>query len=162
MRGRGVFAALAGVLAIALVGVGCGGGGGDGGSVEVTATTPLSKAAFVKKAEAVCEENYLRVKKGYEAFVKAHGGPKNAFADPETSNEYGQDVVIAEKKKTLEELEGLGAPKSEEKKFKELLEAYDEGIQVGEEEPPQVMSSTGVFAYATHVAEGLGLKSCRY
>jgi len=161
MRGRGLLAVLAVACAIALVGVGCGGGGSDESS-EVTATTELSKATFAKKAEAICQENYERVKKDYEAFVKKNGGSENAFSDPERSEEYGQDVIIAQKKKTVEELEALGTPKGEEKKFGELLEAYEEGIQVGEEEPSLVMTGQGVFPYATHIAEGMGLKSCRY
>lgn len=163
MGGRGLLAMLVGALAIALVGIGC--GGSDSGSAEgsqVSADAQLSSKAFTKKAEVVCTKNYERVKKGYEGFTKAHGGPENAFDDPDVSAEYANDVILAEKKKTVEELEALGAPKGDEEKYEELIEAYDEGIEVGEEDPQKVMSSTGVFAYATSVAQGLGLESCRY
>jgi hypothetical protein len=157
MWGRGAFIGVAGVLAVALVGVGCG-----GGSSELVANVELSKPTYMKKAEAVCKKNYEKVREGYESFVKSHGGPENAFKDPADSAKYAEDVVVGEKKKTVEELKALGAPKGEEDQVEAIVEAYEEGIEVGEENPVQVMSSNGVFAYATYVAEEYGLESCRY
>jgi hypothetical protein len=161
MRGRGLVWVLAGALAVVAFGVGC--GSGDGGdSSQVTATVVLAKPAFIKKAEVVCTKNYERVKKDYEEFVKANGGPENAFGDPDSKTEYAETVILPQKEKTVEELRALGAPKGDEKQVGELIDAYEEGIEVGEEEPLKVMSSQGVFAYATFVASGYGLTSCRY
>jgi hypothetical protein len=160
MRGRGLSVALIGALAIALVGIGC--GGGDGGGSQVVANTEISKQTYLKKAEAICKRNYTNVKSGYEAFVKEHGGPENSFDEPEKQAEYVESVIVPEKKKTVEELKALGSPSGEEKKVGAIVEAYEEGIEVAEEEPQRAMSSQGVFAYATHVAQEYGLENCIY
>ena len=162
MRGRGLLVVLAGAMALALVGAGCGGGDSGAEGSAASAEVHPTKKAFLKQAEAVCVKNYERVKKEYEAFVNANGGPKNAFEEPDTTAEYVDDVIVPEKKRTVEELKALGAPTGDEKAVGEIIEAYEEGIEVAEEDPERATTSTGVFAYATHVAEEYGLKSCLY
>jgi hypothetical protein len=160
MAGRALSLALVGVLAIAAAGIGC--GGDDGGSSQVNATVEITKPTFLKKAEAVCTKNYENVRAGYEDFIKKNGGPENAFNDPAAEAEYVDTVIVVEKKKTVEELAALGAPSGDEEEVEEILDAYDEGIEVAEDDPEAAMSSQGVFAYATSLAEKYGLENCRY
>ena len=159
MRGRGLLGVLVGALAIALVGIGCGGGDGSG---QAVANVEVSKPTYMKKAEAVCKKNYEKVRLGYENFVKENGGPENSFDEPAKEAEYVETVIVPEKKKTVEELKALGAPSGDEQEVDEIVEAYEEGIEVAEENPQAAMSSTGVFAYASNVAKEYGLKSCLY
>jgi len=151
---------LVGAFAIAAIGIGCGSDSDD--SSQVNATVVVAKPTFLKKAEAVCTRNYENVKAGYEDFVKKNGGPENAFDDAESQAEYVDTVIIPEKEKTIEELQELGAPEGDEQQVEEILDAYEEGIDVAEEDPQAAMSSQGVFAYATSVAEKYGLENCRY
>jgi hypothetical protein len=160
MRGRGLILTFVGALAIAAIGVGCGSDSSD--SSQVSASAEITKPTFLAKADAICNRNYENVKAGYEDFTKENGGPESAFDNAESRAEYVDTVIVPEKKETVEELEELGAPSGEEQKVEELLNAYEEGIEVAEEDPERAMATGGVFAYASSVASKYGLENCRY
>ena len=71
-------------------------------------------------------------------------------------------VNLVDKTNTVEQLAAPGAPSGDEDQVEEILDAYDEGIEVAEDDPEAAMSSQGVFAYATSLAEKYGLENCRY
>ncbi len=157
MRGRGLILTFVGALAIAAIGVGC----GDSGDSS-QASDEITKPTFIAKADAICNRNYENVRAEYEDFTKENGGPENAFNDEQRRAEYVDTVIVPEKKETVEELQELGAPSGEEQKVEELLDAYEEGIEVAEEDPERAMATGGVFVYASSVASKYGLNNCRY
>jgi hypothetical protein len=156
MRGRGFVAVLIGVLAIAAVGAGCGGGESD-----ATAGDQLSKAVYLKKADAVCLRNWEEVKNDYNKFVKAHGGRDVAFDDIDSITEYVDTVVIPNKEQLLDELREVGTPSGGEEKVNAILAAYEEGIDVAEEDPERAAVGEGVFWYAADLAQKYDLRNCR-
>jgi hypothetical protein len=156
MRGRGLIAVLIGVLAIAVAGAGCGGGGES----DATADDQLSKALFLKKANAVCLRNQEEVTDDYNEFVETHGGPETAFGDVDSITEYVDTVMIPSKEQLLDELRELGAPSGDEEKVDAILAAYEEGIEVAEEDPERAVNE-GVFQYVASLARKYALGNCR-
>lgn len=157
MRGRGLFAVLIGVLAIAAIGAGCGGGGES----DATAGDQQSRPVFLKKGNAVCLRNWEEVKDDFNKFLKAHGGSKAAFADIDSITEYVDTVVIPNKEQLLDELRELGAPSGDEEKVDAIIAAYEEGIDVAEEDPERAAVGEGVFWYAADLAKKYQLRNCR-
>ena len=156
MRGRGFVAVLISALAIAVVGAGCGGGESD-----ATAGEQLSWATYLKKGNAACLRNWNEVKADYGKFVKAHGGPDAAFGDADSITEYVDTVIVPHKEELLDELRELGTPTSEGEKADEIIAAYEEGVEVAEEDPERAAVGEGVFWYAAELAKKAELRNCR-
>lgn len=138
---------------MATLGSGCGGGG--------TTTPVIAKAAFVRRANTICARTYDRVRASYLSFVKGVGS--DVFSQPAKVREYADGVLVPAKKRELEELRALGAPREEEDEVGTILEAYEEGIERAERDPhAAVLSTFGVFVKATELAKKYGLEECRY
>jgi hypothetical protein len=154
---------LAGALAVAAVGFGCGGSSGSDGSTEVTASADVVKPTYIKKADAVCKQANIRIEDGWEDFVKSRGGdPTVAFDGKDAENEFATTVVLPGKQWQVDHMAELTAPEEDQKEVEAILAAYQEGIDVGEEDPNRVTSTQGVFKYAAKTAENYGLRECRW
>lgn len=159
MRGWSAVGVLAGVLAIVAIGAGC---GGDG-SAQVTASAEVEKPTYLKKAEAVCKQTNVRIQEGWEKFVKSKGGdPVKAFEGEDAENEFATTVILPEKQQQVDEMAELTAPEADQKEVESIVAAYQEGVDVGEDDPQAVMSAQGVFKYAAKQAEDYGLRECRW
>lgn len=122
-----------GGIAVALlllgVGVGCGGGGGDDTTSEIT------KAQFVKKADAIC--NDFRDKR--LAAAEKEFNPKLAEVGvvnseiKELGNKLLTESVIPLLNEQQEALEGLGAPAGDEEKVETMMDNLDKAIGEFEE-----------------------------
>lgn len=161
-------------LALALIAVGCGSGedsssgtGGGGGETSSDQTASLSKAEFIKQADAVCSKGKKEVEAQFAAYLKknkiegigAKGEPR-----PE-AEERKADVVLTigvpAYRKQLEEIDALPAPAGDEATVEEFVSAAEEGVEVVEEEPKAVFDGTSkAFAEADKVAKGYGFKVC--
>lgn len=152
---RPLLLVLAGLLAFALAAIGC------GDSEEGLRTVQIPKEAFIKQFDATCAKAYNRVKAGFQAFVKGPGTGK--FTTAKEIRLYAGTVLVPAKRREVEELRALGAPSGDEGQVEAIVEAYEEGIERAEESPRDaVVSSAGVFAEATRLAEAYGLEDCRY
>ena len=158
MRGWRAILALAGALAVAGIGIGCG-----DGSTEVTASAEVDKPTYLKKADAVCNQANARTERGWEDFVKSKGGdPTEAFEGKAAENEFATTVVLPQKQWQVDELKKLTAPEADRDEVEAILDAYQEGIDVGEADLDAVTSVQGVFKYAARTAEKFGLRECRW
>jgi hypothetical protein len=159
MRGWRAILVVAGVLAVGAIGLGC----GSDGSTEVTASADVEKPTYLKKADAVCKQANIRIEDGWEDFVKSKGGdPTAAFEGQDAENEFATTVVLPGKQWQVDEMAKLTAPEEDAKEVEAILAAYQEGIDVGEEDPSRVTSTQGVFKYAAKTAENYGLRECRW
>ncbi len=121
----------------------------------------ISKSAFLKRADAICQQAYDRVAEGFRRFVR--GRKDEAFADIDSIRRYADTVLLPAKRQQLEELRALGAPSEDEDQVEAILDAYEDGIQLAEDDPRAAVTSTfGVFVEATELAEEYGLENCRY
>lgn len=160
-----------GVLALAGSGCGAGsggdaGGGGAGGAAlsssevaESVTTASISKAAFVKQADAICEKREKQIQADFLVYAK-----ENKDVKEPTEADYTAliDAVLAPNiEKEVEEIEQLGAPAGDEDEVGEILAARIEGLNHVESSPKTVIDSNeDIFAEASKLAKAYGLKSC--
>ena len=143
---------VAGALAALSIAAGCGGGDSDSGGGEI------SKAAFIKKADAICAKNNERMAKASVALIK-----RKNFANP-TRAEYEAVVdkaLVPGVKREVEELKALGAPNGDEDVVNSMITALEEGVETAERDPKAVStSSDAIFGIASRLAGEYGLKVC--
>lgn len=138
----------------ALLLVGCGGGGAE-------STGALSKAQFLKKGNAICAKGTKEFGKGDVAFWNQHGGPRSN-ASQALTNELQLTVALPIRKRELREIRALGLPKGSEHYVEKMLDAWEEGIQTGEEEPVRLDSGGPKYAFYKTYSMGIdyGLEKC--
>jgi hypothetical protein len=150
-----IFAALIGALAIVLVATGCGGGGD---STEVTAAS-ISKAQFIKQAEAICESGNKQLQIDFAAFLKNNAGIEHPTEA--TYAELVNTVVAPDIEREVEELRELGAPSADLDQVQAMLDAREESVALAEEDPQAVThNSEKVFAKASKLAKEYGMETC--
>ncbi len=143
----------AGILILALIVAGCGGGGGD-------ETSTISKSAFIKKADAVCEKGSQRMVAAFTAFLKKE---KSAVKHPSQASkeEMVGEVLVPSVKQEIKELQALGAPSGDEDRVGEIIKALEEGLETAESNPEAVVSSSdAVFGISSRLAKEYGLEVC--
>jgi len=154
MSGRGAFAVLAGVLASVVLMVGCGGGDSE----TAVAESSISKAEYVKKAEAVCKKGNEELEADFAAFVRKAGNAKPTDA---LYTSLFEEVVEPNVSAELEALRELDVPEGDADKVEEMLAAREESIALAEEEPKAIIQdSEKVFGSSTKTAKAYGLKAC--
>lgn len=146
-------ALLAAFVALALIGAGC----GSGSSTE--STSSLTKAEFVKQGNAICAKGSEEINEGFEEFVKENGLSKKKAPPKAVQEEAVETVLIPKISKELESIRALGPPDEE---AEAVLDAAEEALEKGEEDPIQFVKeeSTGPFAKANKLAREYGLTKC--
>jgi len=143
---------LLGLVSVLLVAAlaGC---GSDGD--ETTAAT-VSKAQFIKQADAVCDKTEGRQLKRIEEFQKRQlpPGPK---AERELVAFAGVPPLAIE----AEELEELPLPSSGGDEAEAFIDAFRAGVAKAEEDPASMLSEKAYpFVRATELAREFGFKVC--
>jgi hypothetical protein len=151
---RGI-ALVAGALIAALIVVGCGGGDSDDVS-----TSAVSKAAFAKKADAICEKGTKRLAVAFAAYFKRE---KSAVGNQSQAEE--EDLVrrllVPSVRREVKEFQALGAPSGDEDQVGEIVKALEEGLETAESNPAAVVSSSdAVFGISSRLAKEYGLEVC--
>jgi hypothetical protein len=169
-----MLAATALVLAVA----GCGGGGSGGdsnngggsdrssesGEAESKQAASLSKAEFIKQADAICASGRKQVEGEFAAYLKKNKVNPSSESPAETEaheTEVIETIAIPALRKQMGELKALGAPGGDEAAVEAFIDATEEGIEKGEEDPPSLFSSPQkVFAKSDSLARSYGFKVC--
>ena len=158
MRTRGV-AFLAGALAVALIVAGCGGGGGG----ELS-TSSISKAAFIKKLDAICAKGNEKAEANFGAYAK-----KNNFTPADLNKkmseaeaaELAETVLLPAVKQEVVQIRKLSVPSSDRDRIEAMLDAIEEGIETTERIPKVVLEEISVgFGVANRLAKEYGLQVC--
>ena len=122
-----VVALLVGVALLALVAVGCGSSDDDTGSTESEAT--LTKAEFVKQANAICKAGNDEI----EAAIEEDGEPKNEAE----GEEFIEETVLPAVANQVEEISELGYPEGKDGEEAEAIVASaEENVEEAEEGDP--------------------------
>ena len=142
---------LACLAALALVGAGC-------GSDKSSEKSSISKAEFVKKGNAICSQGNKEIEaKGRKVF----GGTPNKKPSKAKMKEFASTVLLPSVEDQVNKIRALGAPKGDEAKVKAILDAADEGIQKGKQNPLSLaQEGPGPFQKANKLATAYGLKVC--
>lgn len=151
-------AALVGLLALLalVIGAGCGGGDDDGGD------SSLTKAEFVKKADAICVRREEEKNKALQAaFNDASKEKLKGQKAQEAQEEIIADAALPPIAEMVEELADLGTPSGEEEKAEAMVEAFEEEVSNIEGDlKGTVEGKVGNFDKANKLAEKFGMKSC--
>jgi hypothetical protein len=143
-----VVAALAAALVVSMVGCG-----------SDSSTASVTKAEFIKKAEAACEKGSEGIQKDFAAFIKKHENVKNP-----TKADFAElvDVAMVPSITTeITELKAIGAPSGDEGQVDAIVKAREVSVKKAEDEPELVVQeSKKIFGEASQLAKAYGLKAC--
>jgi hypothetical protein len=145
--GKQLIVLVAAGLAAALVVAGCG------------SSDSISKAEFIKKADAVCKKGEEEVQKDFGAFAKTHENVKKP-----TEADYAElvDAVLVENvEDEVDAIRALGAPEGDEKEVEAMLKAREDSIKKAQANPKAVIrGNEDIFGEASKLAKAYGLKEC--
>lgn len=110
---------VAGVIGVALLAAGCGGGGEDGADAQ-----QIDKAAFVKQADAICEQASGRM----AAELQSFGQREPEKNSTETQVLLLREVLVPGLEEEQRQIQALGLPKEAKKEAEALLDAYQKAI----------------------------------
>jgi hypothetical protein len=152
LRTRGI-AVLVGVLAVATLAAGCGGGS------DSSSGPTISKAVFVKRADAVCTKGNERMEVAFAHFLQENKNVKRP--DDAKLEKLVGTILVPNVKREVKELRALGAPSGDEDRVGEIVKALEEGLETAEGNPQAaVNSSEAVFGIASRLAKEYGLEVC--
>ncbi len=152
--GRGTIAIVIALAAAALA-AGCG-GGSDSSS---TTTGSISKAAFIKKVDAVCQKGTERMQRAILVFLKQHQDVKRP--NKAQSLKLVGTAIVPSVKTEIKELKALDAPEGDEERFNAIIGALEEGLETAEGNPEAVVaSSDAVFGISGRLAGEYGAEVC--
>lgn len=146
-----LIATIGAVAIAALLALGCGGGGED----EADASQ-LTKAEFVKQADAICGKFKKERKAAIVAWEKEFPGGEV----PEKQIDVGLAQIVAPSmKQEAEALEALGAPEGDEQEVAQMIANLSKGSRVIAAEGRQGIPQSGLPQFERE-ATAYGLKAC--
>jgi hypothetical protein len=152
MMKRQLAAVVVGGLAVALLVAGC-------GSSSSASDEPLTKAQYVKKANAVCTTYGKRVFAEVGAYLKKHPARKTP-SEAQSSGVMGS-VVLPGLASEVEALKALPAPRGDGAQIEAMLAKLEAGLAEGETDPTHFFSSQkSEFSRGVKLAQAYGLKGC--
>jgi hypothetical protein len=132
-------------LATATVAVGCGGGGDSSSS--------LTKAQFIRQADAMCEE----FREGVVAVVKSPKYAESASRSAAESEQALNAAILAVVQEEAEELGELGAPSGDEAEVAAVAKGIEAAVRNARKNPN---NAAGAFAGVEKLATKYGFKVC--
>jgi hypothetical protein len=152
--GRGTIA-IAVALAVAALVAGCGGGSDD----SSTAGGSISKAAFIKQADAVCQKGTERMQRAILVFLKQHKDVKRP--NKAQSETLVGTAIVPSVETEIKALKALDVPEGDEDRVNAIIGALEEGLETAEDNPEAVVaSSDAVFGISGRLAGEYGAEVC--
>jgi hypothetical protein len=148
-----LIAVLAALVAILVVVAGCGGGSDSSSSSSIT------KAQFIKQADAICEKGDEESSEEVEKFVEDNNVNTNKPTKKQ-QEEVVTQVVAPNVQGQIEEIDALGAPEGDEAKIEAMVDAVEEGVEEIEAEPTKLIEGKNPLAKGSKLAKEYGLKTC--
>lgn len=151
------------MLLTIVVGYGCGGGDDSSGSGGTTADgtssgAPLSKAAFIKQGDAICEKVPARYQE--EATKLGEQAQKQGKPKPSTA-EVNLKAAVPPLDSAIEELEGLTPPSGDEDEAEAIVDALEVAAEGLEAKPTSELSGPkSPFAEFQKLTREYGFKLC--
>ncbi len=141
-------------LAIAFVVLAVGGCGSDSDSGS---SGTLTKAQFIVRADAICQQTDKRQAARFKTYVKENGEATSPAGEEEIVKEVGLPEIEAE----IEELRELDPPAGEEEKVGTILDQADAALKQAEDDPGSVLQKAGdPFNEVEKLAKEFGFKQC--
>ena len=138
---------LAAAIAVAGIAAGCGGGDEAGD----TTTTSLTKAAWIAKADAICQQGNQEIE---QAARQQFGNGKPTAAEV---RDFGTGTALPNTQTQVDKIRALGAPSGDEDQVNKILDTVQADIDKAKA-AGDVQDST--FSDGNALAEQYGLKVC--
>lgn len=118
-------------LAVALLVAGCGGSDSDAESIDTNLTTSsLSKAQFIKQADAICYRGKEQQLAQVQVYLREHKNLPRSNPGVEAV----QTILVPSVEDQLAELRELGAPAGEANKIEAMWNGLERSIKLIDEE----------------------------
>jgi hypothetical protein len=150
------------VLALGVIASGCGGGADKDESSNASATiadSSITKAEFVKQANAICKKGKTKLLSAVLSYQKKHLNEPSVNVVPNAARE----VIKPELEAQVDEIRSLGAPRGDadeiEKLFTSLLSGVDEIIA---KKPPTFSEAERMLQPGGDSARRYGINQCEY
>jgi hypothetical protein len=152
---------LAAAVALLLAAGGCGGSdssASENGEVTVESGS-LSKAQFVKQADAICQKRVVEVQLKFRPLSRSFASASPAEQEAEASK-FVNDVIVPAYEEQIEEVSALGAPSGEEEKVAAVLNAIQARLGDAKEDPSKFLQTASPFAKAAKLGRAYGFTVC--
>jgi hypothetical protein len=146
----------AALTALALVAAGCGDSDDDGTTDSGAAT--LTKAEFVKQANAICAANNKEIDAEFQKFGEENNLSEKKQPTQEQLEEAADDFLLPMVNDQIDELRGLEPPEAEAGAFEALLDEAEAEAEKLEDDPSTLDEQS--FAKVNERARALGLQAC--
>jgi|SRR5215203_3118382 len=151
-RGARIKIGMLTAVAAASLMVGCGSGDDSGGS------EPLSRQAFLKQGNSICEKGTKEKDKLLEA------GFKKISADGKEPAQKDLEALVLDVlppiKQTAEKLGELSPPAKEADKVNAFLGEYEDAVQEAEDDPGSALENAAFLKAPNEAAQRYGLTAC--
>lgn len=135
-------------IALSVTGAGCGS----------SSPAPLTKAEFVKQANAICRDGRSRKTTAIFNFMKTHQVGKSTRALEEKAD---TEIAMPPIQRMNEELRELAAPRGDEDKVNAIVDAFEAAVKSQEQNPGVVIAgSRDPFHVANLLAIKYGMNKC--
>lgn len=149
-----LIAVSAALVAILVIVAGCGGGSDSSSSSSIT------KAQFIKQADAICEKGDEETNKEVEEFVAENNLSEKKEPTKAQQEELVSQVVAPNVQGQIEEIDALGTPEGDEAKIEAMVGAVEEGVEEIEADPTTLIEGKNPLGKGSKLAKEYGLKSC--
>lgn len=147
------------LLVFALAALAVAGCGGDSSATTLTASS-LSKAEFVKKANAICKAGAGRLLNEVTAYQKKHIDVASVKLIPDT----GRTVIRPALQGQIDQIRSLGAPRGDAAKLERFFTILDRGVKeiIGQKKATTFEVAERMLEPANKIASRYGIDQCYY
>ncbi len=121
----------------------------------------MSKAEFIKKADAICKAARTEFLAKYTHFIQAN---KSDITDPQKSkaliDELLESILSPNVERQIEQISELGAPGAYAPEVALFLNALQTRLDEAADNPAELTASPYPFKKAENVAKGAGMDGC--
>lgn len=160
------------LVAVLLLVAGCGGGetsasssAADSSLATAESDGPLSKAEFIRQADAICERAQAKGYNDAKRYRRVHAKELSALSPVAAEEKLIHLIVLPSILSQARGLESLEAPEGQEKKIKSIVAEIRTAVKHGEKVPMSVESEFGYGKNPLHDVDielrEYGFEGCR-
>ncbi len=154
-------------LACVLVAAGCGSSSSDSDGSSSSDAPPITQALFVAKGDTICTDGRKEVEADFTAYLKKEKlkgiGESGESAAETKKHETAlvKTIALPALREQVEKIKALGLPEGAEDEAEEFLEAVEEDITIGEQDPQALFKNAKkTFAKSDKIAQEIGFEVC--
>ena len=146
--------ALAAILVVAPAAAGC--GSSKKSSSTTTSTPAISKAAFLKRGNAICRKGNREIGTAARSLF-----PRNRRPSKAELNRFATKTLIPSVQREINGIRALGAPPGDKARVDAVLSSAQSALNKGKRRPALLTTNgPGPFKRANSLARSYGLKAC--